>query len=141
MIARNDPNSSNYRLPGGHSFNPALACKMAGCRPSALLLVQVINQCCEESAGQRLAAAALLVTCRGWGSELRVRCQSFRTTAIGLVSFEEFSENSDRKENDAAKRMLWKKGLSEIHSISPSPRRLINKPKNQNHHDRNTQSL
>ena len=35
-----------------------------------LLLVQVINQCCEESAGSRLAAAALLVTCRGWGSEL-----------------------------------------------------------------------
>jgi hypothetical protein len=78
-----------------------------------LLLVQVINQCCEESAGQRLAAAALLVTCRGWGTELRVRCQSFRTTAIVLVSFEEFTENSDRKENDAAKRMLWKKGLSE----------------------------
>ena len=35
-----------------------------------LLLVQAINQCYEESAGQRFVAAALLVTCRGWGAEL-----------------------------------------------------------------------
>ena len=90
-----------------------------------LLLVQVINQCCEESAGPRLAAAALLVTCRGWGSELRVRCWPFRTTAIVAVSLEEFTESSERKGKDAAKRMLWKKGLLEIHSISPSPRRLL----------------
>jgi hypothetical protein len=44
---------------------------------------------------------------------------------MALASFEEFTERSDRKEKDAAKRMLWKKGFLEIHSISPSPRRLL----------------
>ena len=50
-----------------------------------LLLVQVINQCCEESAGSRLAAAALLVTCRGWGSELRLRCGLPRLLSVGRI--------------------------------------------------------
>ena len=88
-----------------------------------------------------LAAAALLVTCRGGGSEFRLKRLPFRIRlsrwhpSRNLPRAPAGTEKRRRNTNSQEERII------RIHSISLSPRRLISNNQSKKHHDRDTKPV